>query len=278
MLEETSVCFGPFRLDYATEGVWHGQEARKLTRKAFSVLRYLVEHPGQLVSKEALFRAVWPEVVVGDAALTVCIRELRQVLGDNAKTPQYIETIYGRGYRFIAAVTAAPGSRFEFPSSPQHPAPTLVGREAELVQLREWLEKAATGHRQIVFITGEPGIGKTTVVEAFLAGIRDQGTGVGKQKRTTPIQPIPDLQLPTPVASMARGQCIAHYGAGEGYLPILTALEYLCREPSHEQLVSYSANMPHSGWHSYHPFSVLRNASSCSARCKGRPGSEGCAR
>jgi Cdc6-like AAA superfamily ATPase len=51
----------------------------------------------------------------------------------------------------------------------------LVGREAELAQLRRWLEKALQGERQVVFVTGEPGIGKTTVVEAFLLGVRDWG-------------------------------------------------------------------------------------------------------
>ena len=68
MPEETAVWFGPFRLDVANENVWRGQEACKLTRKAFAVLRYLVEHAGQLVTKDALFTKVWPEVVVGDAA------------------------------------------------------------------------------------------------------------------------------------------------------------------------------------------------------------------
>src|SRR5262245_43003490 len=104
MSGEPPVCFGPFRLDLPNERVWREQEVLKLGRKAFAVLRYLVEHPGQLVSKEALFAAVWPEVVVGDAALTVCIRELRRVLRDDSKASQYIETVYGRGYRFIGTV------------------------------------------------------------------------------------------------------------------------------------------------------------------------------
>jgi len=108
MSEETSVCFGPFRLDLADERLWCGQEACKVTHKAFAVLRYLVEHPERLVIKEELFKAIWPEVVVGDAALAVCARELRRVLGDTTKPPQYIETVHGRGYRFIAPLTAAP--------------------------------------------------------------------------------------------------------------------------------------------------------------------------
>jgi DNA-binding winged helix-turn-helix (wHTH) protein len=180
MREETSLCFGAFRLDVANESVWHGKKACKLTRKALAVLRYLVEHAGQLVTKETLFKRVWPEVVVGDAALTVCIRALRQVLGDNAKAPQYIETVYGRGYRFIGKVVSSQESVVSSPSSSLAPstqplAPALVGRETELWQLHEWLEKAQGGQRQIVFVTGEPGIGKTTLIEAFLMGVRDWG-------------------------------------------------------------------------------------------------------
>ncbi|HJY80590.1 MAG TPA: winged helix-turn-helix domain-containing protein [Candidatus Binatia bacterium] len=73
----------------------------ELRPKAFAVLRYLAEHPGQLVTKAELVRVVWPDTVIGDEALTACIREIRQVLGDQARGPQYIETVHRRGYRFI---------------------------------------------------------------------------------------------------------------------------------------------------------------------------------
>jgi DNA-binding winged helix-turn-helix (wHTH) protein len=69
-----------------------------------------------LVTKEALFQAVWQETVVTDSALAVCIKELRKALRDDPKFPQYIETVHRRGYRFIAPLTAAPpvsGSRFQ---------------------------------------------------------------------------------------------------------------------------------------------------------------------
>ena len=75
-----------------------------LRPKTFAVLRYLVEHPEQLVTKEELLNAVWAETVVGEDALTGCIRDLRKVLGDEAKRPQYIETVHRRGYRFIGKV------------------------------------------------------------------------------------------------------------------------------------------------------------------------------
>ena len=98
--------FGPFHLDAGAERLWHGTEEVRLTAKAWGVLHYLVTQAGRLVSKEDLFAAVWEAPFVSDAALAVCIREVRQALGDMAQTPQYVETIRRRGYRFVAPVTA----------------------------------------------------------------------------------------------------------------------------------------------------------------------------
>jgi tetratricopeptide (TPR) repeat protein len=78
------------------------------------------------------------------------------------------------------------------------------------------LDESLKGERRIVFVTGEPGIGKTTLVEEFLR--QEQGA---REKRFL----------------VARGQCIEHYGTGEGYLPLLDALGRLCRAPNCERLV-----------------------------------------
>jgi DNA-binding winged helix-turn-helix (wHTH) protein/predicted ATPase len=224
MHEETQLLFGVFRLDLANEWLRRGEQALALTPKAFAVLRYLAEHSGRLVTKEELFQAVWPETVVSDAALTVCIRVLRQVLSDDAKTPQFIETVHRRGYRFIAPVTTTPqrvsSSKFQVSSSHSafrtpHSAIRLVGREAELTRLHSLLEKALNGERQIVFVTGEPGIGKTALVEAFLDGVAVEGG-----------------------PWIGQGQCIEHFGAGEPYLPVLAALGQLGQEPGGERLIA----------------------------------------
>src|SRR5919109_3865626 len=87
----------PFRLDSANQTLWHGSQAIPLTPKAFTVLRYLMARPGQLVTKEELLNAAWPGIYVSDAALKVCIRRIRQALGDLSHPPQYIETVYWRG-------------------------------------------------------------------------------------------------------------------------------------------------------------------------------------
>src|SRR5262245_26620190 len=98
------VRFGAYRLDLVDERLWHGANPVRLTHKAFAVLRHLAARPGQLVTKTVLLEAVWPGVVVVEAVLTTAIRELRRALDDRPQEPRYIETVHGRGYRFVAPV------------------------------------------------------------------------------------------------------------------------------------------------------------------------------
>src|SRR2546425_8968507 len=115
----------PLRLDSANEWVWHGEQRLPLTPKAFAVLRYLVDHPGRVVTKEEVLRAVWPDTVVSEWALTTCIRKIRKALGEEAGAPQYIATVHRRGDRVIAPLsTAQPvqSSRFKGQRSKYQPA------------------------------------------------------------------------------------------------------------------------------------------------------------
>ncbi len=138
--------FEPFRLDRHNEQLWRGQEPLRLTLKAFAVLRYLIEHAAQLVTKEDVINVVWPETYVSETALAGCIREIRQALGDDARTPRFIETVHRRGYRFIAPViTALPQPAIQPVATPPLSAPAasvrtpphLVGRDTEMVQLQQ---------------------------------------------------------------------------------------------------------------------------------------------
>src|SRR4029453_12177152 len=85
--------------------LWRGEETRPLTRKAFAALRYLVAHAGQLVTKEELIEAVWAVPYVSDTAIAACIREIRRALDEQGQAPRFVETVRGRGYRFLATVT-----------------------------------------------------------------------------------------------------------------------------------------------------------------------------
>ncbi len=77
-------------------------QLRKITPRAFEVLVYFVEHRDRIIEKQELFDEVWKEKFVTDNALTRIIKEIRQVIGDDADAPRYIETVPKRGYRFIA--------------------------------------------------------------------------------------------------------------------------------------------------------------------------------
>src|SRR3954464_13725300 len=84
-----------------------GARGGKLTPKGLALLSYLTERPGEVVTKDELFAALWPDTTVGDAALVTCIQELRSALKDDARQPRYIETLHRRGYRFIGKAAPA---------------------------------------------------------------------------------------------------------------------------------------------------------------------------
>jgi DNA-binding winged helix-turn-helix (wHTH) protein len=200
--------FGRFCL-HPAQGLLRGTRRVAVTPKALAVLRTLVERSGQVVSKVEIFRAVWPDTVVSDAALTSCIQELRRALHDDAHEPRYIETQHRRGFAFVAPVSAEPlnaGATSGSAARPSAVPEPFVGRQEALAQLSNAFQRACSGIRQIVFVTGEPGIGKTSVVEHFLSGL-DDARGV----------------------RVCRADCIEHYGAGEAYQPLLEALTRLCR-------------------------------------------------
>src|SRR6266853_4639729 len=140
------------------------------------------------------------------------VLEVRKALGDDPRNPRFIETMPRRGYRFIAAVSAGPETHRTAEAKPAHGR--LVGRDAVFADLRDGLGKALRGQRQIVFVTGEPGIGKTALVDEF-------------QRRAT--AEVADL-------GFARGQCVEGYGGQEAYYPMLEALGQLCRGPGGDEI------------------------------------------
>ncbi len=209
------------RIETENEWAWCGERRLPLMPRTFAVLRHLVDHAGRLITKDELLTAVWRDTIVSEAALATCIRDLRKALGDSPKAPRYIETVHRRGFRFIGPIAgpspaarprAAASASVERTSAPA--SSPLVGRDAELARLHELLGRAMAGHRQLVFVTGEPGIGKTALVEAFLAQI-----DVGEPLR------------------VGRGRCVEQYGSGEAYLPVLEALGRLGREVRGAEIV-----------------------------------------
>jgi TolB-like protein len=124
MLDRT-LTFGRYRLD-PRGGLMSGTRGVRLTPKALTLLSYMAGRPNEVIPKEELFAAVWPEVTVGDAALVTCIQEIRRALGDDARQPRYIETLHRRGYRFIgklaAQLPAATGEKTPALALPDRPS------------------------------------------------------------------------------------------------------------------------------------------------------------
>lgn len=212
-----------FRLDAINQCLWRrdesgGEERILLTPKAFGVLRYLVQHAGSLVRQGELLDALWPQSDVQPEVLKHQVLEVRKALGDNPKNPLFIETLPRRGYRFIAPVSAGTGS--DLASEAESAPPRLVGRSAALAALRGYLTEASRGQRQFVSVAGEPGIGKTALVDEFRrqASARMRGLRV------------------------ALGQCVEGFGSQEGYYPMLEALGQLCRSPVGETVVDTLAS------------------------------------
>lgn len=198
----------PFCLDRINECLRSGSRSIKLRPKAFAVLNQLIEHSGKLVTKEELLNTVWPETFVGDAVLKVTIRQLRTALNDDSNLPRFIETAHRRGYRFIGQIVDCGESEIRDESVVRDGfSQEFVGRGHVVSRMGAYLEKMLRGERQIIFVTGEAGIGKTTLVDAFARTITDNQ-----------------------YIRMARGQCLEHYGTSEAYLPFLEAFGRLCRE------------------------------------------------
>jgi DNA-binding winged helix-turn-helix (wHTH) protein len=169
MEHEHHITFGPFRLDVTHRRLWRGESVIGLRPRSLAMLRYLVEHPGRLVSKAELRQHVWAGTHVTDTVLRVSVKEIRAALGDAAAAPRYLETAGSQGYRFLV------GGNLDIPPLPA--TGPVVGRQGEVDALETWFQRAAQGVRQLVFVSGEAGVGKTTAVDLLLARLA-AGSGV----------------------------------------------------------------------------------------------------
>ncbi|MDM0030113.1 ATP-binding protein [Variovorax saccharolyticus] len=175
-----SFTFGPFTLVPERQLLLRGNAPVRIGGRALDILTTLAERPGELVSKRELMARVWPDVVVDEGSLKVNMAALRRVLGDGVGTPQFIATVIGRGYRFVAPVQAS-GSASSMPlasatARPHHNLPTgttrIFGRSDAIDTIRRELEIS-----RLVSIIGAGGIGKTTVAlavaECALGSLKD---------------------------------------------------------------------------------------------------------
>lgn len=193
VLNPPVIAFGGFFLDEESERLWYGEVECGLRHKTFAVLRELCRHRGRLVTKEHFFRTCWPATTVSPTVLRVCILEIRTALA-RADGSVRVEAVGRRGYRLVVASDGDDHNTRSW----------LFGREREWKLLQRALARSGQGLRQAVLVHGEPGIGKTTLLQHFVEDARCAG------------------------ARVAFTQCVELTGSIEPYLPILEILGRLC--------------------------------------------------
>ena len=203
------VAFGSFTLDLDNGDLASAEGPVKLDAQPTKLLTLLVQRAGTTVTREQIESSLWDEGVIVDfdGSIRRCIRKIRAALGDSANEPRFVETQTGRGYRFLCPVKEVDEGQ------PSGPAATnsrleravVVGRGRLAAQLDEAFDSVRRGSGQLCFLSGEAGIGKTTLVEDFLA-------------RTTAAG-----------AAVLRGWCSERLGETDAYLPFLDALDGLLK-------------------------------------------------
>ncbi len=212
---DQSIRFGRYQL-HPAQGLMRGKREIRLTPKSLRVLCVLAARSGQVVSKEELFRAAWPKSAVTDATLISCIQELRKALNDDARSPSYIETVHRRGFRFLppTSVHAEPVVERNLPPAARAHLGHIVGRNVPMRRMNEALASACEAYRQVVFVSGGPGIGKTALVDLF------------QSQACAPCEFV-----------FARADCVQHIGPGEAYQPLLEIIARLARLNVRDDLI-----------------------------------------
>jgi DNA-binding winged helix-turn-helix (wHTH) protein/tetratricopeptide (TPR) repeat protein len=201
--------FGSFRLDVRERRLACDGRVIPLRGKVFDTLCALVKHPGRLLRKDELMKAIWPDSVVEENNLEHNLSVLRSIFRRNGGR-NFIETVPRQGYRFVAEVRAVDNDEV-VPLLTLEPERSffVAERDSQLQQLKQTLEQARSGARQTIFLTGEAGIGKTTLVRKFLA----------------------DVEGARAALWVAQGECLDQRWSGEAYMPVLEAFARLCRQP-----------------------------------------------
>jgi DNA-binding winged helix-turn-helix (wHTH) protein len=233
--------FGAFQLDLEAGELRKSNVRMRLQYQPLQILTLLLESAGGLVTREEIRERLWSNdaTVEFDLGVGTAMKKLRQALSDDATNPRFVETLPRRGYRWLMPVvweeknrsnpedTAFPAVRSGVsqgnsgPSlSVKSPNRRLVGRDRVIGELRDSLRSALSGERQIFFVAGEPGIGKTALADEF-------------QKATA---------TQNPSLRIARGQCVEGYGGKEAYFPMLEALGQLCHGNGGEAVVQILAS------------------------------------
>jgi len=225
-LNAPAVSFPPFLLDLRGGRLLDGEKPIHLRPRTWEVLCHLVGRRGSLVTKDELMTAVWSDAVVSEGTLTNSIRELRQALGDDARAPRFIETVHRRGFRFIGGVAGEGQNDTAQASVPARPAsgaatpasPLLVGRDADIALLLRMARATSEGRTGVVLVSGEAGIGKSSLVDGFLAILSREHHQLGLRAVV--------------------GRAVGYLQGAPPYLPLVAAVEELATGDDGERVVA----------------------------------------
>jgi len=160
--------FLDFELDEPAFQLHRKGEPVALEPKVLELLLHLVRRRGELVTKAEILASVWPGVFVSESVLPTNVRILRKALGGDRGATGAIQTVYGRGYRFVAPVVErvrASEATTVVPEGRPPTDPPFVGRRDALADLAASLDEARASRPSVRLVVGEPGIGKTRVLE-----------------------------------------------------------------------------------------------------------------
>ena len=192
-----------------------------LQPQVFDLLEYLIRHRARVVTKDDLIGAIWGGRIVSESSLTTRINAARTGIGDSGEAQRLIKTLPRKGVRFIGTVREAAKEVESAVAPPKVEISSLVvGRTAPFETIDRMTRHALSGQRQMAFVTGEAGIGKTAFIAKAIERLTEQGF------------------------DLLYGRCTERFGTDEVFLPLIDALVNRYRANGPELISAVRAHAP----------------------------------